>query len=617
MADQHKLSQEQISIISKATAGASFAVSAYAGAGKTSTLLAVARAIEHVTPDKRIIYLAFNKSVADEAQQRFGALATCETVHRFAKRNLRQLFTFNDVSATFAETVLDDETAKPLVEAFFATADNIDDSESESPEGKDKSTLAQQYIDVFLQSGSPRNTTQGTFPLYDRLWELIMRWVEPAPGSTRPSINSKDFDFHVKLLQLIQGRRRFNYDVILYDECQDCSGAMFAAVQQQPVDVQRIYVGDPFQAIYGFRGAINAFENIASAGLTTETLSQSFRFGSRIAELADLLLRIGQAGTSNDTVMPALRGVDGKHSTILKIQDNGQIHDLVIGKENATLLPAAASYAVSGQRIEVNRTFHKTLVSFLDDTPDTPKGKNARQRFSEAVSILGNNERTIIGDAIARPGDLRVRLSTVHSIKGDESPRVLVLDDLGGFCYGFVNSKPQIDRDILNLTYVAITRAQEVLDIHPMVGRLCASIRLSQQWPIECERILTFLGVHRPTNYDAEERPPIPYVIETPTIFTSPIESETRRAENELNLALDRESTKLNKPWQTPVKVQEEGLILDVMELPNRTFFIFIEQEVCLKSFPISGSDARATFSRKGKRAKMVLGDGIWTVRTA
>lgn len=56
------------------------AVDAFAGSGKTSTLVAYARA----RPRANILYLAFNKSVATDAKERFPGNVDCRTTHSLA-----------------------------------------------------------------------------------------------------------------------------------------------------------------------------------------------------------------------------------------------------------------------------------------------------------------------------------------------------------------------------------------------------------------------------------------------------------------------------------------------------------------------------------------------------
>ncbi|HEY3482838.1 MAG TPA: AAA family ATPase, partial [Streptomyces sp.] len=75
---------QQQAAIDAATRGQDIAMLALAGAGKTTVLRMIA---EHL-PDKKILYIAFNKSIADEAKQSFGRNVTARTFHSLARVGL-------------------------------------------------------------------------------------------------------------------------------------------------------------------------------------------------------------------------------------------------------------------------------------------------------------------------------------------------------------------------------------------------------------------------------------------------------------------------------------------------------------------------------------------------
>jgi superfamily I DNA and RNA helicase len=68
--------------------GRIIAVSAFAGTGKTTTLVHFARA----RPQERILYLAFNKAIQMEASAKFPENVTCRTTHAIAYRKAAMLF---------------------------------------------------------------------------------------------------------------------------------------------------------------------------------------------------------------------------------------------------------------------------------------------------------------------------------------------------------------------------------------------------------------------------------------------------------------------------------------------------------------------------------------------
>ena len=75
-------------------------------------------------------------------------------------------------------------------------------------------------------------------------------------------------------------------DFILLDEAQDTNPVVLDVLERQ--SAQMIYVGDRYQQIYEWRGAVNAMEKIETQ--RTSYLTTSFRFGEKIADLASQVL---------------------------------------------------------------------------------------------------------------------------------------------------------------------------------------------------------------------------------------------------------------------------------------------------------------------------------------
>lgn len=75
--------EEQLNALTMALDGKSFKVVAYAGAGKTTTLKLIGERLRG-----RGLYLAFNKAIAQEAQQKFPRHVECRTFHSLAYRHV-------------------------------------------------------------------------------------------------------------------------------------------------------------------------------------------------------------------------------------------------------------------------------------------------------------------------------------------------------------------------------------------------------------------------------------------------------------------------------------------------------------------------------------------------
>ena len=82
--EKPKATYEQATAIDNARLGESFKVIAYAGTGKTTTLQLISDAM----PQRRGMYLAFNKAIASEAQQKFHRNVDCRTFHSLAFRSV-------------------------------------------------------------------------------------------------------------------------------------------------------------------------------------------------------------------------------------------------------------------------------------------------------------------------------------------------------------------------------------------------------------------------------------------------------------------------------------------------------------------------------------------------
>ena len=92
-------------------------------------------------------------------------------------------------------------------------------------------------------------------------------------------------DGYLKLWQLSKPSLG-QYDALLVDEAQDMNPCMLDVVRRQ---IQpKIFVGDPHQQIYAFRGSVNVLDLLEASH--TYALTQSFRFGEPIAFAAQSIL---------------------------------------------------------------------------------------------------------------------------------------------------------------------------------------------------------------------------------------------------------------------------------------------------------------------------------------
>lgn len=128
---------------------------------------------------------------------------------------------------------------------------------------------------------------------------------------------------------------------MIVHNCQDSNDVMLDIIERQ--DCIKGFVGDACQQIYGFRDAVNAFEKIEHKSFH---LSNSFRFGEKIANLANKVLSWRDKLGATDTV----------NVTGLGVYDDDSIHsECFIARKNINLL--AKAFELINEDYEVNLYF--------------------------------------------------------------------------------------------------------------------------------------------------------------------------------------------------------------------------------------------------------------------
>ncbi|XP_072255164.1 F-box DNA helicase 1 [Pyxicephalus adspersus] len=258
-------------------------IMAFAGTGKTSTLIKYAEK----RPGLRFLYVTFNKSIADHAFNIFPENVTCKTFHSLAFQETGKLYrqrnkinpsklTAYTVNFVLPEGQAGFVRAKLVVktlEHFFASADT---------------EIEVDHVPIWcknnrgeLQIVSPQQQ-QFAVREANRIWERMKSLDE-----TKELAYKITHDGYLKLWQL----RRPNlssYDVIFVDEAQDCTPSIMEVVLFQTCG--KIFVGDPHQQIYTFRGAVNALCEVPHTHIFY--LTQSFRFGAEIAYIGATILDV-------------------------------------------------------------------------------------------------------------------------------------------------------------------------------------------------------------------------------------------------------------------------------------------------------------------------------------
>lgn len=446
--------------------GRTVRVTAYAGTGKTSSLVAWAQA----HPAMRTLYLAFNKSVQLEARGRFPRSVDARTGHALA---------YKAIGKTYQEKLVGSLSPWELVNAGVI---------ARVPRGTEAvwADVLLRTVQAFLSSSDNdiqshhvplgRGDWQGPFAWADpqravkdakRLWQRMCDPADPHVGMTH--------DGYLKLFVL--GQPPLPYDAVLFDEAQDANPVLLQLVSAQRAS-QTIFVGDPLQAIYGWRGAINAMAAIRPD--TDLRLTASFRFGRNIAAWATRMLRWF------DSTLPPLRGLASEPGQVYR--GIGSPPVTFLARSNARLFSEAVNWldrmptaelawvgGIEGYRLDwladtarlyqgetPTQPFLRLFSDFdsLKDYADTVEDVEWQGRC-RAVERWGARLPGLIRRVRAASradGNAPIRLATIHKAKGLEWSHVVILDDLA-----------TLDEDLApedqHLWYVAMTRTTQRLGL--------------------------------------------------------------------------------------------------------------------------------------------------------
>ncbi|TBZ57130.1 ATP-dependent helicase [Rhizobium leguminosarum bv. viciae] len=483
-----KPTDEQAAALDAFLQGKSLKINAFAGSGKTSTLQLLANAT-----GLRGQYLAFNKSIVADAGEKFPDTVDCSTSHSLAFRAAPPGYK-QDIGKLTNKC-----TAKQLVEVLDIKRRRFGDKYAVTPDSQ--GYLYLETIRRYAQSAddeigpqhvptlgalraAPEDVLQevSRFALNGarQIWSRMLSERDPLPLG---------HDGYLKLWGL--SRPIIAADYIMLDEAQDTNPVVLDILQRQRG--QPIYVGDRYQQIYEWRGAVNAMESIETDASTY--LTTSFRFGNAIANLATAMLvklgehqpvrgnpgivsRIGKtnpaavlARTNATTISAVIEALDAGRKPHL-VGDKSELMDMLRGvqalKENEpSTCPAFFGFKSWSEVVEFARTDEGAhLVMFVNLVE-----KRGEKQLMWALNRTVDEEKA----------DLVI--STAHKSKGREWNSVRLMDD-------FLRSSPTEknggpDPAEMRLLYVALTRAKESLEVPSTIMDFVERGIAPQREPVE------------------------------------------------------------------------------------------------------------------------------------
>jgi len=480
-----KLTKQQKQIVELANSGEHVAITAGAGTGKTSTLQLIAESKK----DLNGLYVAFSKAVQVDAEARFPRSTQCSTAHSLAWRaGGNQYKSRLDAPRLSTSAIVEFLDADPITVWF---EDKRDGSQTYG-EGF-VAGLAMRMVDKFCQSADleisekhmpriPGLDSPGEWKHHQQIAPKIVELARRAWW--RDLVNFKGqlrftHDMYLKLFQVKNAQAEgddawMRFDFLFADEAQDLSPVMVDIFQRQArLGTQVIAVGDSQQAIYGWRGAVDAMDMID--GAVSAELSLCWRFGEEIAVPVNRMLDIlgtdmrlkGMGGPGEVGEFPGARVVLARSNSRIVYEAMNALGQrrkfAIVGN-----LPKQIKSFAQGARalMDTGSTFHPELswASSWSEVLRYVEDDMLGDDLGLMVTLVDDYGTERIIDAMnsaVEEGAADLVLSTMHASKGREWPEVRLCGDYKRDEEG----KPNLSVEDRRLFYVAASRAKTGLDL--------------------------------------------------------------------------------------------------------------------------------------------------------
>lgn len=481
------------------------------GTGKTTTLLGlVERELERgVSPD-RIGYISFTRRAAEEAisraSQRFGLdrkeFPYFKTIHSLCFKSL----------ALKSAEVLEGKRLRA-----FGDLIGIEISEYVSLEEGSVFGFKKGDRILFMENLS-RVREVSLRQQYDLNDDDLSWWeVERVANALQRYKDENNlYDYTDMLSMFVERGYQPDIEVLFVDEAQDLSPLQWRVVEKLTNTCRRVIIaGDDDQAIYRWAGAdVNHLIDMEG---DSNVLSQSWRVPRQIQAIADSVIRRVSKRREKIWSPRASEGsvdwlahfdevdLDSFDSTLVLARNNflfktiesqiraaGHLYEYRGGRsisadtvdailswtrltrgECVTVPQARTIYEHMSSGPRIKRGF-KLLPGLQDDEQVSLKDLQDRgglvigaDPWFAALDRLTEREITYVRAILRRnkgkiPDRPKVRLSTIHGIKGGEAERVVLLTDMAQRTHQEMYQQPD---DEARVWYVAVTRAKDALQI--------------------------------------------------------------------------------------------------------------------------------------------------------
>lgn len=470
-------------------------IEAGAGTGKTTTLRMLGESVPNRADGtrRRGVYVAFNKAIVEAAKRSMPRNVECSTAHALAMRAVGRAYAgrLNSSKRMRSSEIARHLGVAPLTlylptgnkqlaagflagyvqralttfcqtadmepgEQHFRYLDGIDQPDKDGRRTWTNNRAVRAHcLRALHRAWADAQNLNGTLPFqhgyYVKMWQLLPD-VDGRPGAY------------------------IDADFIMFDEAQDASPVLLDVVLRQRGHARLVFVGDSNQQINEFTGAVNALARVPAPAEHTAWLTQSFRFGARIAGVANYLLDALNAEVRL-TGNPALDGHIGpveqpasiltrKNATaveaFLSATAAGRTPWLIGGGVDVVRFAEAAQQLKDGER-----TYHPELACF-ETWEEVQRYVDEDEQGGELKLMVDLIDRftpeKIIAALAGMPKDgppegTDLVVGTAHKAKGLEFDSVQLAGDFFG------DDLEDLEDGELRLLYVACTRAKLALDI--------------------------------------------------------------------------------------------------------------------------------------------------------
>jgi hypothetical protein len=470
----HPPTIEQQTVLTAVDAGGTLKVKAYAGAGKTSTLTMIASRKR----GQRGRYLAFNKEIAQSAKRKFPPdSVSASTWHSLAYSQVDSWLTNklnapkeppHELASRFGQGKMrvPSTLGKTVEISAFQIGCMIAGGVGRFCRSAQPDPLAWHIpVDDVIERAAADEIREMLLPAVRRCWEEYLSRTNNVGISP---------DVYLKVWELSKPTIRADY--ILFDEVQDSDGLMLSVLRRQR-HAQVIYVGDPYQQIYEWRGAVNAMGHIKAE---EHALTESFRFGPAFATLASMVLKL------LDEDKP-VRGQSNINSVLVEDPSIQPTVDAILCRKNATVMGELAKGLEAGHRVAVRANVSE-ILAFAEGADRLMRGQRAWRPTSLALfeswkdvqtyaeSFAGRDLFPIVNlidqqgtgylrgllERISPEENADYVISTIHRAKGLEWNRVRVTGD---FRFKDDEGRVTMTDEEKRLLYVGLTRARDLMDV--------------------------------------------------------------------------------------------------------------------------------------------------------